>query len=78
MSTAEILDEIPKLTQEERDEIRRKLDDVVSHRWLDGDDPLSDGEKAILEQRIRVMEEHPEKSIPWVEAEARLKARYGE
>jgi hypothetical protein len=37
---------------------------------------LNDGEKALLEARLEDMEKHPETSIPWNEAEARLKARF--
>ena len=78
MSKAEILAEIPKLTKEERHEIRVKLAEMDSDGWLDEDDPLNDADKALLETRLDDMEKHPEKSIPWEEAEARLKARFGE
>ena len=78
MSKAEILAEIPKLTKEERHEIRVKLAEMDSDGWLDEDDPLSDADKALLETRLEDMEKHPEKSIPWEEAEALLKARFGE
>ena len=78
MSKTEILDELPKLTPEERDEIRVKLAELDGEEWLDSDDPLSDKDKALLETRLEDLEQHPEKSIPWAEAEARLKARYEE
>jgi putative addiction module component (TIGR02574 family) len=78
MSKAEILEEIPKLTPEEREEIRRKLDELDIGGWLDSDDPLTAEEKALLEARLEDMEKHPGKSIPWEEAEARLRARFGE
>jgi putative addiction module component (TIGR02574 family) len=78
MSKAEILAEIPKLTPEERHEIRLKIVELDGDGWLDEDDPLTDEQKALLEARLADMEKHPEKSIPWSEAEARLKARFGE
>jgi hypothetical protein len=78
MSKAEIFEEIAKLTREERREIRLKLAELDSDEWLDEDDPLTDEEKTVLEKRLEDMEKHPEKSIPWAEAEARLKARFGE
>ncbi len=78
MSKAEILEELPKLSKEERFEIRVKLAEMDGDGWLDADDPLTDEEKAMLEARLEEMEKHPEKSIPWKEAEARLKARFGE
>jgi hypothetical protein len=78
MSKTEILEELPKLTPEERYEIRLKLAELDGDDWLDSDDPLSDKEKELLEARLDDLEKHPEKSIPWSEAEAQLKARYGE
>ena len=45
MSKIEILDELPKLTKEERFEI-------------DDDDPLSEEQKALLEARLRDMDLH--------------------
>jgi len=78
MSKVEILDQIPHLTPEERNEIRRKLDELDGNQWSDADAPLTSEEKALLEARLADMEAHPETSIPWAEAEARLKARFGE
>ena len=78
MSKAEIVEELPKLTPAEREEIRLKLAELDGKDWLDEDDPLSEADKALLEARLVDMERHPEKSIPWKEAEARLKARFGE
>jgi hypothetical protein len=78
MSKTEILEELPKLTPEEREEIRLKLAELDGNEWLDSDDPLSDKEKALLEARLDDLEKHPEKSIPWAEADAQLKARHGE
>lgn len=78
MSKAEILAEIPKLTAEERHEIRLKIAELDGDGWLDEDDPLTEEQKALLESRLEDMEKHSEKSIPWSEAEARLKARFGE
>ncbi len=78
MSKAEILQELPKLTKEERYEIRVTIAEMDNEGWLDEDDPLSDEQKALLESRLEDMEKHPEKSVPWKEAEARLRARFGE
>ncbi len=78
MSKADILAELPKLTKEERYEIRVRLAEMDSGGWLDADDPLTDEQKALLEARLEDMEKHPGKSIPWKDAEARLKARFGE
>ncbi len=50
---------------------------------LEGDDWMDEGaltsaEKSLIEQRVTDFEKQPETSIPWSEAETRLKARYGE
>jgi putative addiction module component (TIGR02574 family) len=78
MSKVEILAQIPNLTPEERNEIRQKLDELDGHHWNDADGPLTSEEKALLDARLADMEGRPETSIPWAEAEARLKARFGE
>ena len=48
MSKAEILRELPKLTKEERKEIRLKLAELDPDEWLDEGDPLSDTEKTLV------------------------------
>jgi putative addiction module component (TIGR02574 family) len=77
MSKTEILDEILKLTSEERWEIRLKLAELDGDGWLDDDDPLTDEQKALLEVRLADLEQHPEKSIPWEEAKRRIEERLG-
>ena len=76
MSKIEILDELPRLTKEERFEIRLKLAELDGDNWLDDDDPLTDEQKALLEMRLRDIELHPETSIPWAEAKRRLEERF--
>lgn len=75
MSKTEILEELPKLTPEERFEIRLKLAELDGDRWLDDDDPLTEEQKALLDARLADMEAHPEESIPWEEVRKRLEAR---
>jgi putative addiction module component (TIGR02574 family) len=77
MSKAEILAELPKLSPEERAEIRARLEELGGGVWLDADDPLSDEQKALLEARLDDLEKHPEKSIPWAKAKEQLKNRFG-
>ncbi len=77
MSKVEILEELPKLTTEERQEIRLKLAELDGDGWLDADEPLTPEEKALLEARLADIEEHPEKSIPWEEAKQRIESRFG-
>jgi hypothetical protein len=80
MSKAEILAELPKLKTEELAEIQARIEELAVYGpdgWL-VDDELTDADKRLLEARLDDAEKHPEKSIPWAEAEARLKARFGE
>jgi putative addiction module component (TIGR02574 family) len=77
MSKTEIIEELAKLTSEERYEIRLKLAELDGDGWLDDDDPLTDEQKALLEDRLADMEQHPEKSIPWEEAKRRIEERFG-
>ena len=80
MSKAQILEELPRLTPEERTEIQLRIEDLATF-GADGwrtDCDLTETEKQLLEARLDDAEKHPEKSIPWAEAEARLKARFGE
>ena len=76
MSKTEILEELPRLTREERFEIRLKLAELDGDAWLDDDDPLTDEQKALLEARLVDMKQHPEKSSPWEEAKRRLEERF--
>ncbi|PYS70963.1 MAG: hypothetical protein DMF69_11915 [Acidobacteria bacterium] len=78
MSKAEILEELPKLTPQDRDEIRLKLAEIDGDHWLDDDDPLTDDQKALIEARIEEHERNPETAIPWEEFKARLNRRLGE
>ena len=75
MSKTEILEELQRLTPEERYEIRLKLAELDGDRWLDDDDPLSDEQKSQLDARLTDMQAHPEKSIPWEEVKKSLEAR---
>lgn len=48
MSKTEILEELPKLTKTERQEICLRLAELDSDDWLDDEDPLTVNEKALL------------------------------
>lgn len=75
MTKGEILEELPKLTVEERQEIRLRLAELDGGQWLDADDPLTDEEKTLLEARLADIEKHPEAGVSWEQAEARIRAR---
>ena len=75
MSKVEILEELPRLTAQERREIRRKLIELDDDEWLDAGDPLTDEEKTLLEARLAAYEKDPDVGNSWEEVEARLHAR---
>lgn len=75
MSKTEILEELPKLTSEERHEIRLKLAELDGDGWLDEDDPLTGAEKALLEARLAAYEKDPDAGSLWDEVESRIRAR---
>lgn len=74
MSKTEILEELPKLTSEERHEIRLKLAELDGDHWLDAD-PLTDTEKALLDARLAAYEKDPDAGSSWDEVESRIRAR---
>lgn len=80
MSKTEILDELARLTPEERREIRAKLNELEGAKddgWNDGGELTAD-EKRLIESRVAEHEHNPESAIPLKEFEARAKKRLGE
>lgn len=75
MSKTEILEELPKLTSEERHEIRLKLAELDGDGLLDDDDPLTDAEKALLDARLAAYEKDPDAGSSWDEVESRIRTR---
>ena len=75
MSTVKILEELPKLTTEERNEIRLRLAELDRNLWFDDEEPLTDTERAILEARLAAYEQDPDAGSSWAEVEARIRAR---
>jgi putative addiction module component (TIGR02574 family) len=78
MRTAEILDELPRLTKRDREEIRLKLAELDGEGWADADDPLTDADKALIEVRVKAHERDPATSIAWEKFDEGLKRRLGE
>jgi len=75
MSKAEILEELPKLAPQEREEIRARLDELNSDGWLDADERLTAAEKELLNTRLAAYEKDPDAGSSWEEVEARIRAR---
>jgi putative addiction module component (TIGR02574 family) len=75
MTKTEILEELLRLTAEDRQEIRQKLNEIDGDEWIDGDngdDPLTEDEKALLERRLAAYEKEPDAGSAWEEVEARI------
>jgi hypothetical protein len=75
MSKTEILEELPKLTKMERQEIRLRLAEIDSDDWLDNEEPLTVREKALLEARLASYAKDPDAGSTWEEVEDRIRAR---
>jgi putative addiction module component (TIGR02574 family) len=72
MSKAELLEEISKLTPEERSEIWDALW-TLEERHLLGSRSASDYEKAVLDREMEDYERNPWVGATWEEVEARLR-----
>lgn len=77
MSTAEILDQLPKLTLNELAQVQAKLDELAGEAWLDGGE-LSDGQKAALDAALGEYEKNPNAGSTWEQVEARIRERLGQ
>jgi hypothetical protein len=75
MSIAEIVEELPKLTVEDRDELRLRLLELDREIWTDSSHPLTDSEKALLDARLAAYRKAPDAGSSWEDVEARLLGR---
>ena len=75
MTKAEILQGLTKLTPEECHEVRLPLAELDQEDWLDEGVP-TEAEKALIGDRFRDLEANPQRSLPWQEAKARLRAPF--
>jgi putative addiction module component (TIGR02574 family) len=72
MSKTEILEELPNLTKQERDEIRRKLTEIDGESWFADNEVLTCEEKAPLDARLAAYLEDPDVGSSWEEVESRI------
>ena len=70
MSKTEILEELPKLTKTERQEIRSRLAELDSEDWLDNEEPLTVHEKDLFETRLAAYAKDPDVGSTWEEVRA--------
>ena len=71
MSRAEIIEQLPKLSAEDRAAIQAKLDELAGDGWLD-DGELTDDEKRLLDSRLDDCDRDPSSFIPWEQAKAKI------
>ena len=71
MSTTEILAQLPRLTPEERDLVRHRLDDI------DSSSPLTPAEKQLVTQRVAAYRQNPDTGVSWAVAEAEIRKQLG-
>jgi putative addiction module component (TIGR02574 family) len=69
MSFAEVLNELPALTLEQRQQLIRQAVE------LDGT-PLSPGDEALVERRLAAHHADPVSSLPMEEVKARIRSRF--
>jgi hypothetical protein len=74
MVKVEILEALPKLSPEERQEIRAKLNELDNESWSDNGE-ISEREKAIIEARLDQYDQNPETGASREEAIARVLVR---
>jgi hypothetical protein len=75
MSKADIIAELPRLSKEERHDIRVRLAEMDSDGWLDDDDPLTGDEKSLIDTRLAEHQANPQSAISLDEFKARLKEK---
>jgi len=75
MSRAEIIEQLPKLSAEDRAAIKAKLDELAGNGWLDDDEPLTGEQRVLLDARLDAYEKNPDAGSSWEEVEARIRAR---
>jgi len=71
MSTTEILAQLPRLTAEEREAVRARLDDI------DAAAPLLPEEKRLIDERVAAYRQNPGSVVSWAAAEAEIRKRHG-
>jgi hypothetical protein len=75
MSFAQVLEELPALTSEQRRQILDRIVELDRGGWLDVDDPLSEADKQVIESRLAKHQADPSSAISLDELENRLKQR---
>jgi putative addiction module component (TIGR02574 family) len=75
MSLADILDELPRLTPQQRQQVVEKVL-ALEGDWIEDDEALSPEERRLVESRLAAHDRNPDSALPWEAVKARLKARF--
>ena len=67
MSTTEIIDQLLRLTPEERDAVRTRLDEI------DCSAPFTTEEKRLVDERVAAYRQNPGAAVTWAVAEAEIR-----
>lgn len=71
MSTTEILAQLPRLSEAEREAVRSQLD------ALDSAAPLTPEEKRLIDARVSSYRADPESGVSWAVAEPEIRQQLG-
>lgn len=71
MSTSEILAQLPRLSPEDREAVRARLDDI------EGSAPLTADEKRLIVERVAAYRMNPGATVSWGVAEADIRKQLG-
>ena len=71
MSTTEILNQLPRLTSAEREEVRARLDEI------DSITPPSPEEKQLIAERVAAYRQNPAAGTSWRVAETEIRQQLG-
>jgi hypothetical protein len=71
MSKTEILQELPRLSREERSEIVAKARELDGDEWIDP--AVTEDEKRILDAELEEFGRNPDAGSTWTEVEARIR-----
>ncbi|MGD0091769.1 MAG: addiction module protein [Planctomycetota bacterium] len=73
MTKAEIIEELPKLSAEDRAEIKAKLGELAGDGRAE-EDELTEEERHLLDERLDECERNPSSFVPWEQAKAEIMA----
>jgi putative addiction module component (TIGR02574 family) len=68
-------EELSKLSVAERLELVQELWDSIADAFEREAFPLTEAQREEIERRIRELDEHPDRAIPWDQAREQLRAR---